>query len=104
MIYLKVIGKKRDGRERREKLTFNHASVARFSCRFISLSLLLSFLSIFLFVVIDPQLSILQGSELFIEVGSNLNLTCYIKQTQGAEELGGSALRWLHNNQVGSVG
>ncbi|KAL7028349.1 hypothetical protein ACKWTF_005810 [Chironomus riparius] len=48
--------------------------------------------------VIDPQLSILEGNEMFTEVGSNLNLTCYIKQMLNGDDKRYS-LRWSYNNQ-----
>ena len=47
----------------------------------------------------DPQLSILEGNEMFTEVGSNLNLTCYIKQMPNGDDKR-YFLRWSYNNQV----
>lgn len=48
----------------------------------------------------DPELSIVEGEEKFIEVGSNLNLTCIIKQTSVKESLENVPLKWTHNDQV----
>lgn len=107
MIYLKVIGETSSfaTHKQREKLTFNHIF------RRFSPLILLSF------VILEPQVSILQGNEMLIGVGSNLNLTCFIKQTQDpyqsvadddddddgdGNEWGRrrSSLRWSHNGEV----
>lgn len=51
---------------------------------------------------IDPELSIVEGEEKFVEIGSNLNLTCIIKQMPPKEDPENLQLKWTRNDQVAS--
>ena len=48
------------------------------------------------FTSIEPSTTILGGSEVFVGMGSTINLTCVIRLSPEPP----SSIRWQHNNQV----
>lgn len=100
MIYLKVIG------ELLNSYFVFHSTLAHWKKNWLLITLFLFSFRFFAFSLVliltrtDPQLSILQGEEIFAEAGSNLNLTCYAKQVGSDEDEKRFQLKWTYNNQV----
>jgi hypothetical protein len=48
------------------------------------------------FIYIEPSTTVLGGSEVFVGMGSTINLTCVIRLSPEPP----NSIRWQHNNQV----